>query len=348
MATVGAGAAVGVLSYLAVGKESTYGTYATCTAGLSFLSAGLIATKEVKILEEIQTTRTNSNWVSLGKTVEGDIECYASPQTPAFAYFLINAMGGGAVSSATATGETVGGLGFTHTLSINNFAGSYGSLSINVRKGDVVGGKVFEYTGVRVNEFSLAAELDDALKATFSVMAKDVTTTTNDVSAGLDAYANKGILSFQSGRLSVESSLASLTSSTFWHIQSMSFKINNNLNADTRRIGSDVLTALPPGLANIELTCTMRFDTVTAWNHMMAADRLSAEFEFLGPTMTGSGIREGIKMVMPYVIVSNAGDPEIGGPNEMLTSEVTFAVVRDPTTSGYAVKAYLTNLTASY
>ncbi len=47
---IGQGALVGNLSYFAVGREITYGTYATCTAGINFLSASIKTMKEVKII----------------------------------------------------------------------------------------------------------------------------------------------------------------------------------------------------------------------------------------------------------------------------------------------------------
>lgn len=347
MAVLGAGATVGDLSYIAVGREVTYGTGVTCTAGLNFLSASIVSMKEFKILEEIQTSRTNSNGISLGKTVEGDIECYFSPMNLACNYLIQNAFGGGPVTTATATSETAGGLGFTHIVSIGNFDQTYSSLSINMRKGDSAGGKIFEYNGIRVNEFSLSAEMDEALKSTFSIVAKDVTTTSNDVSSVLSTLS-QAPLSFVNGRLSVESSTGSLTSSTFWHVQNINFKVSNNLNTDARRIGADTIQVLPAGLAQFELSCTMRFDTTTAWSAMMAGSRFAAEFEFLGDTMAGSAIRQGIRVVLPYVVISNAGDPEVGGPNEVLTSEVNFAVLRDPTSGGYAVRAHVTNLTSTF
>ena len=104
-------------------------------------------------------------------------------------------------------------------------------------------------------------------------------------------------------------------------------------------------------MANFELKCTIRFDTTTAFAAMTAGTRLAAEFEFLGDTMTTSVIREGLKITMPYILVSDAGDPEIGGPNEILSSEVTFSVLRDRDstgTSGYAARAFVTNNTSSY
>lgn len=346
---VGQGALVGNLSYFAVGREITYGTYATCTAGLNFLSSSMKTTKEVKILEEIQTSRTNSNAISLGKTLEGECEFYFSPINPACNYLLHNAFGGGAISSATATGETAGGAGFTHTVSINNFLTTYSSLSFNVRKGQATDGKVFEYSGFRANELSFSAEIDEALKCSIGLIGKDSTVTANDVSSVLTTLTQNP-LSFVNGRFSVETTAAGLTTTSFWHVQNFEFKVSNNLNSDSgaRRIGSDTLQVLPAGMASFELKATIRFDTTTAYDAMLAGTRLAAEFEFQGNTMTTSIIKEGIKLTMPYVLISDAGDPEIGGPNEMLTSEVTFKVLRDPTASGYAVKAFVTNNTSTY
>ncbi len=349
--SVGDGVLVGNLSYLALGREITYGTYVTATAGLNFMSASMKAVKETKIIEEIQTSRTNSNFIQLGKTVEGDVEAIFSPKNLACNYLLQNAFGGGPVSSATASGETIGGLAFDHIVSIANFDATYSSLTMNCRKGPATTGKIFEYSGIRVNEFTLKAEIDEPLMMSASLVCKDVTLSANDVSSKLDTITSSQVpLSFVNGRFSVENSPGSLTSSAFWSVQAFEFKINNNLNSDSgsRRIGSDVLQVLPAGLAQFNLTASVRFDTTTAFDAMMAGTRLAAEFEFLGPTLTGSQVREKIKIVMPYVVVSDAGDPEISSAQDPLTSEITFAVLRDPTTSGYAVKATVTNLTSSY
>jgi hypothetical protein len=348
--SVGQGVLTGDLSYVAIGREVTYGTYVTGTAGLNVLSCSLVSRKETKILEEIQTSRTNSNAIQLGKTVEGDIEAYYSPRSLAANYLLQNAFGGGPVSSVTATGETAGGGGFQHTVSIGNFNLTYSSLSINQRKGEATNGKIYEYTGLRVNELSLKAEIDDALMMSASLIGKDVTLSGNDVSTSLNTL-NQRPLSFVDGRFSVETTEAGLTSTSYWNVQGFEFKISNNLNSDSgsRRIGSDVIQVLPAGLAQFELKATVRFDTTTAFDAMMAGTRLAAEFMFQGPTMTGSTARESIKLTMPFVMISDAGDPEISGPNDPLTSEISFAVLRDgTTTTGYAVKAVVVNDTASY
>src|SRR4051812_42764675 len=112
--SVGQGVLIGDLSYLAVGREITYGTYVTGVAGIPFLSAKMKATKETKILEEIQTSRTNSNYIQLGKTVEGEISAYYSPRNLGMNYLIHNAFGGGPLTTATATGDTAGAVSFSH------------------------------------------------------------------------------------------------------------------------------------------------------------------------------------------------------------------------------------------
>jgi len=345
---VGQGSLIGNLSYHAFGRELSYGSYNTCTAGLNVLSSSMKVAQETKVLEEIQTSRTNSNALALSKMVEGDMEFYFSPRALAANYLLQNAFGGGPVTSATATGETAGGAGFTHTVNIQNFDQTYSSLCLNVRKGDSTSGKVFQYDGIRVNEFTFSAEIDEALKCTASLIGRDATVGGTDVAGVLSTGAQQP-LSFVNGRFSVEGSVGSLTSTSYWNVQNIEFKISNNLMSDSgsRRIGTNVLQVLPAGMAVFELKVTVRFDTTTAYDAMLAQTQFAAEFEFLGATMATSKIREGIKIVLPAVKILDSGDPEIGGPNELLTSEITFVVLRD-LNAGYACRALVTNDTASY
>lgn len=346
---VGQGALVGGLSYLAIGRETTYGTYNTCTAALDFVSCGMKLSKEHKVIEQIERSRTYSKGISLSTVVEGGIEFYFSPRVDACNYLLQNAFGG-AISSATATGETVGGAAMTHTVAIGAMDGSYTSLCINMRKGDATGGKIFEYSGLRVDEFNLSAEIDDALKCSTSLIGKDATNTANSVESAL-TISSAPVLSFVDGRLSIEGTFASLTSSSYWHVQSFEFALKNNLNGDndSRIIGSSTLEVLPPGMATMELKCKLRFDTLTAWSAMRNATQFSGQLMFQGPTMTGSAIRQAVRLDFPVLYVKEAGDPEVGDASGILTSEVVFNVLRDDSSAaGYAVKALVTNNTQSY
>jgi hypothetical protein len=346
--SVGEGALISGLSYIAVGRETTLGTYNTCTALLPALSCALAHKKDDKILEQIERSRTYSQHTQQMVKVDGDLNFYFQPQLEACAWLLQNAFVG-TVTSATATGETAGGLAYTHTFNIGDTYQSFGSLCLNVRKGPSTGGKVFQYNGLRVGEIMFQAELNEALKCNVGLVGFNAT-------AGSDVHTTTmqtatSALSFVDGRFSVETSYASLTSTSFWHVQSVEFGWNNNLKSDAAagRIGSEAIGVLPPGMATFTLRAKIRFDTTTAWDAMKAATKLAAQFEFQGPTCTTSIIRQGLKVDFPVVYVHMAGEPTMGGPNEMLTSDVEFHVLRqDDTTAGFAVKGYLTNNKSSY
>jgi len=224
------------------------------------------------------------------------------------------------------------------------------SVCINLRKGESAGGMVFEYSGLRVNELGLTAEIDDALKCSVSMMGKDSTQTSNDVAGVITGLQSK-CLSFSRGRFSTENTFASLTSTSFWHVQSIEFGITNSLKSDTdsRRIGSDVLDVIPQGIAAFTLNVSMRFDTLTSYNAMLNESTLSAQFFFDGDTLTASSIiRESLRLDFPRVFVNNAGDPEIGGPDEVIKADIEFLILRDiSSATGFAVQALLTNATST-
>lgn len=347
---IGENANVGYNSYICVGREATFKTYATCTAGLDFISASLKTTQEQKVIEAVSTKRTYSDRISLSKVVEGDVEFYMGADCNAAQYLFQNAMGGGTITSVTATGETVGGSAMEHTYALNNFDATYSSLSINHRKGDATNGKIFEYFGGRVNEFTLSGEVDEALIANASMIFVDSTNTTNNVSSNI-TVTGQTPLSFVNMRLSMESTFASLTASAFWHVQSFEFGINNSLksDSDSRRLGTSILDVLPAGVAQFTFNFSMRFDTLTAYSAMLNESQFAAQLVFQGPTISGSAIRQQIKLNMPKIYINDAGDPEVGGPDEIIKAEVSCLVLRDDSTStGYAVEAKVINATQLY
>lgn len=342
---VGQNAIISALSYLAVGRETTFKTYSTCTASLPFISASIKTIQENKILEQIETSRTYSKRISMMKKIEGEAEFYAYPESTSMVYMLQNALGG-----AISTTEVTAAASYTHEILVGNLEATHTSLCLNHRKGDSASAMVFEYSGVRVNELTFNAEMDDALKCSASFMAVESTSTSNDVASAMTCAAYNP-LSFVNGRLSVESTLASLTSTSFWHVQSVELGVANSLKSDAAsgRIGSAVLDVLPQGIATFTFNATIRFDTTTAYDAMLAESKFSAEFEFLGDTLTGSSVRRGLTLEMPEVYISDAGDPEIGGADEVLTSEVVFHVLRDcSSATGYALKATVTNGVSTY
>jgi hypothetical protein len=346
----GSKANVGLFSYVMVGVELAFKTYNTCTSGLDFLSMSMKTTQETKVIEAIQTSRTNSDRIALSKSIEGDCEFYMAADSDACQRMFQNAMGGGSITTATAAGDTTGAGVLEHTYFVNNFDVTYTSLCLNTRKGDSTNGKIYEYNGVRVDELTLTGEVDEALKASVSLKAVDSTVTSNNLSAAFPTLLQTP-LSFQNMRLSVEGTFASLTASAFWYVQSFEWGVKNDLKADSdsRRIGSNILDVLPPGMAAFTFNFSMRFDTLTAYNAMLNETWLAAQLSFQGATYTGSKIKQEMGISMPKVYISDAGDPEIGGPGEILKSDVTCVVLRDDSSaSGYAVQAFTRNKTTSY
>lgn len=338
--SVGENALVGGNGYLAIARETTLGTYATCTAGIDFLSFKFATTKDRKILEQVVTKRYQSKSIGLGITTEGSLEYYFNPGNQAGIYVMANAFGG-TVTSATVTAAT----SFTHTIDVGAMDGTYKSLSFNVRYGDATNGKVFQYTGIRVGDFSIKAELDDALMCSAEMIAMDSTSLANDVNTAL-TITSTNPLSFVSGRLSIDGSVSSLTASSFWHIQSMELKMSNNLKSDSdcRRIGSDKLQTIALGQSSAELTVNMRFDTLTAYSAMLAQTQFAGEFEFTGETITGSTLTNGLTIVMPKLYIKSAPEPEVSGPDEVLKTTVVFDVLRDDSSAGgYALQAVVQN-----
>lgn len=346
----GQNANTGFNSYLLIGRETTFKTYSTCTAGLDFMSFGMKMTRDMKVIESVSNKRTHADKISLGRSLEGDVEFHMAADSDASQYLLQNAFGGGVVSSASATGDTAGAGVMDHTYSVNSFDATYSSLCLNTRKGDATNGKVFEYCGVRVNELTLTAEVDEPVVCSASLIGVDGSVTSNSLTANLSSVGQSP-MSYANTRFSVESTFAALTSTSYWHVQSIEWGISNSLKADSdsRRLGSDILDVMPPGVAQFTLNCSMRFDTLTAYNAMLNETQLAAQIFFQGPTLSGSTLRNQLTLNMPRIFILDAGDPEIGGPDEILKSEITFQVLRDDSSaSGYACQAVVRNKTASY
>lgn len=345
----GANALEAMYSYIGVGRETTWGTGVTAPSGLNFLSSSLKTMKDNKLLEQVERDRVYSQSIRMGKVVSGAVEFYYDPECPAANYLLQNAMGG-SISTATNAGETTGGTGYEHTFGIGNIAlQSYSGITINSRKGDSTNGKVFEYYGGRVNEMVVSSELDEALKISADMIFQDSTQNSNDIESALVNFQSNTI-SFIGGQFTVDDSVGSI-GTTSWQVQSFELTISNNLKSDneSRRIGSDLLSVLPAGIASLVLSVNMRFDTLTAYDAMLNGTNYTGQLLFSGDTMAGSNIARSIGFNMPRLQVKDAGDPEIGGPDGFLVSNVIFDVLKDASSSsGYALNCVVNNLVSSY
>lgn len=345
--SVGQGSLESMFSYIGVGRETTFGTYNTCTAGFDFLSSSIRTIQESKILEQVETKRTYSKQVRLGRVIEGELEAYYYPDSDACNYLMASAMGG-----TITTAQLSASAAYQHTFSIGNPSeNSYSSICINIRKGQSAGAQIFEYSGLRVNEMMFTAEIDEPLKVNFGLMGKDVTSTSNDVASALGVNSFE-CLNFIDGVISIVSdSIGAATTTAFWHVQSVEFGVSNNIKADSvaRRIGSDTVDVLPYGIAALTFNAQVRYDTSTSFDAMLSNADMAALLTFQGSTISGTSERRRLEVRMPILKVNDGGDPEIGGPDEVLSSSVVFHVMRDDSSAGgYAMQIDVVNSTTAY
>jgi len=114
-------------------------------------------------------------------------------------------------------------------------------------------------------------------------------------------------------------------------------------------IGSDVISVLPAGRIEVGLNVSMRFDTTTAWDALVASPgtKLVADLEFVGVTLPSSDQKEYLSIRLPNIYVSEGGDPELSGPDEILKNEISFTVLAD-SISGYPIQVKWQNATENY
>lgn len=338
---VGSNAELGVNSYVAFWKEATWGTFpatgATNASTLEPLSIGFKVEITNQKLETISRNRGFTKRVQLDKNVAGSLEQYLHAQESVLP--LAASLGGG-ISSSSISG------GFTHSLTSGNFDTDASSLAFQVRKGQTYH---WQYTGGRVNNCVITANVGEPVKVSYEFIFKDATQTGSDISGDLSISA---VLPFTyvQGSYRYADTEASLTSTATEEITGFELGINNNLKSDAtaRAIGSNVLSTLPPTRRAIEFKITQRFDTLTAWNRFINNDQGSIDLLFEGQSASAK-VNYSCQITLPKVHV-NTPDPEVTGPNDILTPEITFDVLVDNamTTTGRDIGITILNTTASY
>jgi len=328
-----------VRGYVALFKESTFGTYpATGATGASSLEP-ISCTFKVNIdsqkLDTISTNRGFSKRVQLGKSVTGTLDQFLHPHESVL--MLANALGGG-IATSSLTGA------YQHVISAGQMDTAPASLAFNVRKGDT---QCFGYAGGRVNNVKITANVGEPVRVSYDFIFKDVTTTVSDISASLSLSSVLPMV-FTGGvyRYSTTEALADTTTSEE-RIQSCELTVANNLHVG-RALGSDVLQVLQPTRRNVQLTVTQRFDTMTSYNRFVQATVGSVILKFTGESLSAE-YPYSMKIALPKVYL-NAPDPDLSGTGDVLKQNISFDVVVDNvnTSTGKDINITVHNATASY
>jgi hypothetical protein len=323
--SIGDNAEIGLTSYAAFSKETTFGTYASATTAMDFLSCGFRVTRDSRKLDSFGLTRGFTKRVSLNKNVQGPFESYLHPVESTL---LIAAALGGPIAS---TGTTL--THYTHSVSAGDFntTTAINSLSANVKKGT----PTFRYSGGRVNNLKIVANVGEPVMLTAEFLFKDATLQSDDIESTL-SLSSVLPFTFVQGSFRYADTEASLTSTAVEAVVGVEIEINNNFkyDNDVRQLGSDIPSVIPATRREVMLKIKQRFDTTTAYSRFIANTMAAAEVVFTS-NQTIFTTTSFYQMVFRFPkVVPNSPDPELSGPNEILMQEIEFDVIVDTGTSG--------------
>lgn len=325
---VGDEAKAAIRSYIALGKESTYGTYNTATTAVLAVSCGFRTDIESQKLETLNVSRDFARRIQTMKNVGGSLETYLHPNESVL--LVATAMGGG-IANTSQSGVAI------HTLTAGNFDTSPSSLCFSVRKAhDAV---TFNYSGGRPNVLTISGEVGEPIKLTAEFIFKD-STVGSDIVTSLSVSSLAPFV-YHQGQYIYAANQSALTTTSVEPIQAFELTINNNLVSDesARQLGTNVLTVLPATQREINLNITQRWDTSTNYNRFIQATEGAVRIILTGSTITSSSSLEYKWQIDLPKVLMNSPDPELGGASEILQSEIAFDVVSDSplTTTGKAI-----------
>jgi len=341
---VGGSASPVVPSYVALGKESSFGTYASATTAVEALSCSFRTDVRSMKINAIGSNRGYNRRVTLEKTAGGTLETYLHPQESVL--LVAAAMGGGVASSVTSVGGT-----YTHSVTAGNFNTAPASLSFNVRKGDTL---TWRYSGGRVNSLRIAAAVNEPVRLTAEMVFKDSTLQSDDISGNL-SISTVLPFTFVQGKYRYAANETNAGTSTAEEpILGFELTVNNNFatGPESRELGSAVYSVIPATKRDISFSVRQRFDTSTTYNRFIQATQGAVELFFQGAQITSSSsVAKNYEMTVRLPKVFYVGsDPIMNSPNEILVSEIPFdVVVDDPdTTTGKDIGITFQNEIASY
>lgn len=339
---IGDGAESVVRSYVAVGKEATFGTYTAPSLAIEALSCGFMTDVDVEMIDSIGGgNRGRTKRVQKDKKVAGPLEANFHAQESVL--MCANALGGGIVSALHTTGV------YNHTLGAGNFNTDAASLCFNVRKGST---HTFRYSGGRVNSLKISAAVGEIVKVSYDFVFKDSTQTSADDLASALSISSVLPFTYVQGKYRYATTEAGAATTTAEEpIQGFELTVKNNIVSDkaARALGSNVPQVLPATRREVEFKITQRFDTTTAYNRFMQATQGAVELFFQGEQIGATGFFHEATIRMPKVFYDKA-DVELKDTGSILQAEIPMSVLVDSpnTTTGKDIAFTFRNATAAY
>lgn len=346
----GAGVSLGYRSIFAVAGEATYGAAPSALTGASYFEATSFGMKrEIEEMksEEINSTRSYTRRFQMNQMISGSIEKDLHPVDGI--PLLIHALGGVTGSTGTTT------LGYTHTITPDETnivkAGTGGattatSFSLWARKGS---DQAYLYTGNKVGQMTVTGEIGSPVKVSYDITGQAATTTAVMTDTAVSFSSLRPFL-FKDVHMYFASTTAALTSTAALEIQLVGFElsINNNIDTEQRALGQDTVVDIPPGMRDVSLKLTMRYDTTTAYTRFATGVYGAARIVIQSAEAVTSTGYYSLTFEMPKVYWNNV-EPEVSEAG-VIQIEPELTCIREVLsgTTAYDIKATLFNATASY
>ena len=344
----GTGVNLGYRSIFATVGETAFGTGPTALTGASYYESSSFGMKreieEVKS-EEINSTRSYTRRYQMMQSISGSItkDLHPVDGIP----FLLHALGGTVEPAGTSA------TGYTHTITPDETnivkAGAAGattetSLSLLGRKGGEQG---YIYNGCRVGQAVITGEIGSPIRAAYDIMGKQATSATAMTDTAVSFSSVRPFL-FKDATLQYASTTALLTSTSAIQMVGFELTVNNNVDGDQGALGQDTIVDLPPGMREVGLKLTMRYDTTASYDRFISGEYGAAKLVLTSSEAIASTTYYSLEFEMPKVYWNNV-DPEISEAG-VITIEPELTCIRGELsgTTGYDIKATLQNLTASY
>lgn len=345
--TLGTTAELGYRSIIASEPETTFGTALTTGAATNYIEVTSFSpTMKIEELKspELNSTRDYTRRFQMNKTIDGGVEKHLHPIDGID--LLRHALGGTLSTTTLSTGV------YQHDITPDDtqFAKATAtetSLTLDARKGP---NRTYRYTGIRVNNMTITGEIGSPVTVAYELIGKDAASLAS--ASGLTdtavSYSCERPFLFQDISMQYADSVASLTSTSQMRLVGCEIGVANNLNADTRSLGTDTVSDLPPGRRDVTAKLTMRADTSTVYEWFRDGDAKAVKF-IMESNSVSAGDNFSLAFTMPEVYFNNA-DPEIGDEGAIMIEPELTVVKNCPigTTTSYAIKAELVNNVASY
>jgi hypothetical protein len=337
--TIGDGFKLGAQSWAGAGSETTYGTEATVTSYVEFLSFNVNKEIEDGMLGGINTNGEYVKRYQGNVDVSGDLTFDFSPVDGTM---LLKHMSLNNTVSSSGTSTT----GYIHQFNPYNTTTGLiiSGLTLKSRKGD---SNIWAYPGCKINSAKFSGAPGEPIKVTYSFLGKDATTS----SGGAPTYTAQLPFLFKDVVFRVAASIGVIaTTSAIEIVNGFEITFDNALDSDSMHsLGLPTVYNIVPGnFRTAEISLTQRFDTSTSWSKFTVNTPYAVQV-LLDSGVTcgaGAGATTYACAFNFYKAYYTGNDMPVDGAGVVMQT-IPLRAIADSTT-GYSWYITLTNDVASY